>query len=132
MDQSVLVSSGHALIKAMDRDGLPPQLAMWVHNSDTDTWKLWIVPPAAMTDKHEFYRRIAEIISKHRNDLGDISASDIEMVAATHPGVLGIAQFLYAPGLVSAHFSGNMVNGFYVPDGIILRSAIERRAKPRK
>ena len=131
MDQSVLVSSGHALIKALDAAGLSPRLAMWVHSSDTDTWKLWIVPPEGVSDKHEFYRRIAEIIAKQRSELGDLAASDVEMASDTHPGVQGIAKFLHAPGLTSANFSGNRFNGFYLPDGIILRSTFERRTSRR-
>jgi hypothetical protein len=46
MDQNTLVSSGHALVSELDKAGFRPRLAMWVHNTDTDTWKLWIVPPA--------------------------------------------------------------------------------------
>jgi hypothetical protein len=128
LDQAILVSGGHALVKALDAAGIPPRLAMWVHFTDTDTWKLWTVPPNGMLDKREYYRQVAEVIAKNRVELGDLSASDVEMVSEKHPGVQGIGRFLHAPGLTSAHFSGNVFNGFYLPDGIILRSAIERRA----
>jgi hypothetical protein len=131
MDQAVLVSGGQALVKALDADGIPPRLAMWVHSTDTDIWKLWIVPPADMTDKFEFYRRLAQLIAKHRTELGSLSASDVEFATDKHPAVVGVSRFLYAPGLTSAHFSGNRFNGYYLPDGIILRSAFERRAVPR-
>ena len=128
MDQSLLVSGGHTLIRAMDDAGLSPRLAMWVHNTDSDTWKLWMVPPEGVNDKREFYRRIAEIITQHRTDLGDLFAGDIEMVSDTHPAAQGIRKFIHAPGLTTAHFSGNMFNGFYLPDGIILRSSFETPA----
>jgi hypothetical protein len=39
MDQSVLVSSGHALIRELDKAKLAPRFAMWVHNTEPDTWK---------------------------------------------------------------------------------------------
>jgi hypothetical protein len=122
MDQNILVSSGHALVKALDDAGIAPRVAMWVHNTDTDTWKLWIVPPAGFRDKHEFYRRIAEIVSKNHAVLGGIGASDTEMVLETHPAMKGLRQFIRMPGLGSAYFSGNRFNGYYLPDGIILRS----------
>jgi hypothetical protein len=64
MDQGTLVSSGHALVRAMDDAGFRPRLGMWVHNTDTDTWKLWLVPPHGKTDKTDFYRHIAQIVSK--------------------------------------------------------------------
>ncbi len=121
MDQSTLVSSGHALISAMDAAGFGPRLAMWVHSTDTDTWKLWLVPPTGKKDQAEFYRNIVQIVSKHRPQLGDIDASDTEMVLETHPAVRGLSKFIRLPGLGSAHFSGNRFNGYYLPDGIILR-----------
>ena len=131
MDQAVLVSSGHMLVQAMDAVGLAPRLAMWVHFADTDTWKLWIVPPEEVKDKFEFYRRLSELISKNRSALGDLSASDVEYVSDQHPAIKGISRIFYIPGLTSAQFSGNRFNGYYLPDGIILRSAFERRASPR-
>lgn len=122
MDQNVLVGSGHALVRALDRSGFPPRLAMWVHNADTDTWRLWIVPNASMKDKRDFYRRVSEIVSQNRAELGGIDASDTEMVADTHPAVRGLSKIMKAPGLSSISFSGNKFNGFYLPDGIILRA----------
>jgi hypothetical protein len=101
---------------------LQNQPSMWVHNTDTDAWKLWIVPPAGFKDKHEFYRQIAEIVSKNRAALGNIDASDTEMVLDTHPAMIGIGRFLKMGGLGSANFWGNIFNGYYLPNGIILRS----------
>src|SRR5256885_17127606 len=122
MDQEILVKGGHALVKAMDAAGIAPRVAMWVHNTDTDSWKLWIVPPRTMTDKREFYRRIAELISKNQAELAGIDVSETEMVAESHPAMQGIGRFIRAPGLTTVHFTGNRFNGFYLPDGIILRS----------
>ena len=89
MDQNTLVSAGHALVKALDAVGLNPRLAMWVHATDTDTWKLWIVPPVSLNDKQEFYRRVSEVVTKNRADLGGIDASDTEMVLDSHAAVRG-------------------------------------------
>ena len=120
MDQNTLVSSGHALVKAMEAAGFRPRVAMWVHNTDIDTWKLWLVPPAGHKDKADFYRRIAQIVSKHRAELGGIDASDTEMVLDSHPAMQGLGRFMKSPGLGNIRFSGNRFNGFYLPDGIIL------------
>lgn len=115
------MSSGHALVRALDDAGIPPRVAMWVHSSDTNTWKLWIVPDASISDKREFYRRVSEIVSRQRDELGGIDASDTEMVPATHPAMRGLGRFIKAPELSNISFSGNIFNGFYLPDGIILR-----------
>jgi hypothetical protein len=124
MDQSTLVTSGQALVKALDQAGLSPRMAVWVHNNEIDSWKLWLVPPKGMTDKHEFYRRVSEVASKHRTEVGTLSASDTEMVLDTHPAVQGLGRFLKAPNIGSVYFSGNRFNNYYLPDGIILRSNI--------
>ncbi|MFL9827475.1 hypothetical protein [Rhodoplanes sp. SY1] len=124
MDQNVLVSSGQSLVKAMDETGLAPRIAMWVHNSDTDTWKLWIVPPRGLHDKREFYRSVAAIIARNRDTLQSIDASDTEMVPESHPAMKGLGRVIRMPGLGVAHFAGNRFNGFYLPDGIVLRSAL--------
>jgi len=121
MDQSILVTSGHALVKALDDAGLPPRAAMWVHNSDTDTWKLWLVPSEGTVDKREFYRQLSEIVSKKRVELGGIDSSDTKMILDSHPAAKGLRKFIKAPGLESIQFPGNRFNGFYLPDGIILR-----------
>ena len=131
MDQSALVTSAHALMRELDAAGLPPQIAMWVHSSDTDTWKLWIVPPGSIKDKQDFYRQVAQIIAKHRAEIGSLSASDVEMMKITHPAMMGLSQMMRVEGLSSISFSGNRFNGYYLPEGIVLRSDVERRATPR-
>jgi len=122
MDQNVLVSSGHALLSALDKSAVPPRFAMWVHNTESDSWKLWIVPHPSMKDKFAFYRRVSEMISKNRAAFGGMDASDTEMIEAAHPAVKGLRRIVKAPGLNSISFSGNRFDGFYLPDGIILRS----------
>lgn len=121
MDQNTLVSSGHALVKALDNAGIGPRLAMWVHKTDTDTWKLWLVPPIGLHDKHDFYRHISRAISENRADMGGLDTSDTEMVEDTHPAIRGLRGFMRMPGLGSSYFSGNRFNNYYLPDGIILR-----------
>ena len=122
MDQNVLVSSGQALISALDHAGIRSRVAMWVHNTDYDRWKLWIVPPKDIKDKFEFYRRVSEIVSQNRIALGGIDASDTEMVFDSHPAMRGLSGMINAPGINSIHVEANNFNGFFLPDGIIIRS----------
>ena|ERR1700710_472792 len=122
MDQNALVSGGQALVAALDAEGFAPRLAMWVHNTDTDTWKLWLVPPVGERDKADFYRRIAHVVSVNRTKLGGVDASDTEMMVDDHPAVRGLGKFIKMQQLGSTFFHGNRFDGFYVPDGIILRS----------
>jgi hypothetical protein len=123
MDQETLVTGGRALIKALDDSGIRSQFAMWVHNSDTDTWKLWIVPPKELTDKREFYRRVAEVISKDRNSYFGIDIGDTEMKSDAHPVVKNIRLLFGPPGAAIVTFRGrSTMNGFVMPEGICLRA----------
>ena len=91
------------------------------HREDTDTWKLWLVPHKSVTDKRDFYRRLSEIVTKNREELGGVDAADAEMVPDTHPAIQGLGRFIKMTGLGSTHFSNNRFNNFYLPDGIVLR-----------
>jgi predicted dithiol-disulfide oxidoreductase (DUF899 family) len=124
VDTSLLVESGRIFLNILDSEGVKPRAAMWVHNRDTETWRLWIVPPKDIKDKRQFYRRIAEAITKHRAKLPSLEASDTEYVLETHPAIQALSQTFQVKGTSSIYVSDNMLNGFYLPDGIILRMAV--------
>ena len=77
---------------------------------------------ADLKDKLAFYRRISEIVSKNRTVLCGIDASDTEMVLDSHPAMKGLGRLFKMPDLGNVYFSGNSFNGYYLPDGIVLRS----------
>ena len=125
MDTSILVESGRNFLTALDRENVKPRAAMWVHNRDTETWRLWIVPPKDITDKREFYRKVAETISKYSSTLSGLDASDTEFVVDTHPAIKALSRTFKGTNETATIFvSDNMLNGFYLPDGIILRMAV--------
>jgi len=120
MDQETLVKAGHNLIDLLEAEGFSPRAAMWVNNKDADTWRLWIVPPKRYKDKNEFYGLISKVVSKHRDELFGIDASDTEFVLDSHPAIKALGVMIRVEGRGSVFVSDNMVNGFYIPDGIIL------------
>lgn len=124
MDTTTLVTEGQNLIRLLDTNKVKPRGAVWVYSSDTDSWKLWIVPSVAVSDKSEFYRIISETISEHRDQMPTLDVGAIELKSAEHPAVKGLGQFLRMDGLGAATFSNNRFNGFFLPDGVVLRMAI--------
>ena len=127
MDQAVLVSQAQALVRRLDETKVQPRAVMWVHQEDTDTWRLWIVPSSSVTDKREFYRIVAATISAHADEMAGLDVGSTEYVADDHPGMKGMGRFLRMPGVGSVRFSGNRFDDFYMPDGIVIRMDI---AKP--
>lgn len=124
MDKNTLIEEGTRLIRLLDESKLKPRAAMWVYNSETDNWKLWIVPASAVQDKREFYLTLSDIISAHRDELPNFDISSVEFKSDTHPAVKGLGAMVHMDGLGSAHFSNNRFNGFLLPDGIVLRMAV--------
>ncbi|UYW33634.1 hypothetical protein [Methylorubrum extorquens] len=120
MDQNSLVEFGHAVIRSMRDDGISPRAAMWINNTDTQTWKLWIVPPKSLSDKREFYRKMSQIVSAYGDRYPGFDIADIEMIPETHPALKGMSTMFRIPAEVAFSLSGNTFNGFYIPDGILL------------
>jgi hypothetical protein len=66
--------------------------------------------------------RVARILKSNRAEVGDIEAADTELMTDAHPAMKGLKGFIKAPSLHRIAFSGNQFNGYYLPEGIILRA----------
>ncbi len=44
MDQTLLVKAGCRILDSLSSKGALPRAALWVRATDTDIWKLWILP----------------------------------------------------------------------------------------
>jgi hypothetical protein len=124
MDSNLLVTNGTALLRVLDQEAVKPRAALWVQNPETGTWRLWVVPSKLFTDKREFYRVVSEAISKHQDEIQNMDASDTELVSETHPAIDALSKLFRIPGCGSLTVEGNMLNGFYLPNGIIIRMDI--------
>lgn len=124
MDQGTMVKNGQDLVRYLDDTPATPRFAMWVNFSDTDSWKLWIVPAKAMNDKREFYHTVADTISRHRGELGGLDVGMIEFTKETKPVVQSMAKFISMPAIGAANVSGNTFDGIFLPDGVLIRSNI--------
>lgn len=121
MDQGLLVTSGHKLIELLAASGMKIRGAMWVRNPELGTWRLWLVPEKNFKDKREFYRRIAEVISHNRTTVSGIDVSDTEFIQDSHPAMKAMKSLFKVTTGGAIHMSGSQVNGFYLPEGIILQ-----------
>lgn len=124
MDTDILVKEGQKLIGYLDESKVRPRGAVWVYSSDSDSWKLWIVPSQEVTDKREFYRLVAQAITDHRTELPSLDVGLVEFKSADHPVMKGLGRFLHMEGIGAATFSNNRFNGFLLPDGVVLRMAV--------
>ena len=121
MDQDILVKSGHLLIEKLEAKGLKIGGAMWVHNTDIDTWRLWLVPTKKMKDERDFYRRVVETIRENQGEMRGLDASDTELVSPNHPAIKALSRLFKLTGKSSMHLSNNKLDDFYLTDGIVLQ-----------
>jgi hypothetical protein len=124
MDTELLVKDSQNLIRRLDEGKVKPRGAIWVYSSDTDDWRLWIVPAKGLTDKFELYRIVSESISAHRNEMPTIDVSSIDFKTDDHPAIKGLGSFIHMDGVGAVNFKNNRFNGFFLPDGVVIRMAV--------
>lgn len=123
MDQEALVKAAAALISGLEANGTPVRGAMWIHMTETNGWRLWVVGKKDV-DKKEFYAAVASQLPSIEKEYPDFSISDVELKPDTDPSIQALAQFIKAEGLHSVSMSRVMVDGIYTPEGVLLRMAL--------
>jgi len=116
------VAAGHNVVAALDKAGFPVTAAFWLYYSDADLWKLWVATPLAGEDLQKAYLRVGKILSKHADDLV-LDLSRIKLVRPDDLMVRAIGSVIRVKGLSDVRFTSNVVNGIYIEDALIYRTA---------
>src|SRR3990172_7010512 len=104
------VRAAQALVRRLDEADMRPRAALWAYTSDTDSWRLWIVPPVGMSDKREFYLRLADVFAAHGDELAGLDSGEVQFVDAKHPVIQGLCRFVRNDGLSEIRFTSNVLN----------------------
>lgn len=122
-----LIKDAIQLILQLDVGKYKPNKVVWYYYEDVDTWRLIIVSHEfdKMLPKEEplAYKIIAEAINKA--DLSSLSISEVKLLKNDDP-LMGTLGFLIKTGdnnIMQANFSNTTINGIFIKDMIILRSA---------
>jgi hypothetical protein len=118
------VRAAQALVQLLDEAGLPPRAALWTYTSDSDSWRLWVVPPTELKDKREFYLRLADVFAAHASEVAGLDMGEVQFIEAKHPVIQGLGRIFHAEGNGEIRFTNNMLNGYFLPDAIIIRMAV--------
>jgi len=131
MGEKALVESQIAdatrLIQKLDADGNSPSLVAWYFYDDAGEWRLLIAGPAfdALLPKQEpvAYRKLVEAMASL--SLSSLSVSDLKLVGTNSPlpQALRILIRTGLTGIARAHFINTTLNGIFMKEMIILRSA---------
>lgn len=116
------MKEAQALTRALDGTKIAPKAVMITISSETNTWKVWIVPSTDEINKPEFYRIISEIITQ--SNLKNIDSLSVELRPSTNLSVIGISKIVHLKGVGSVNVSKNTYKGALLPDGIVIRMAV--------
>lgn len=122
------IADAIALIKKLDADGFSPSAAIWYYYDDAEEWRLLIAGPAfdALLPKQESlaYRKVAEAMAAI--SLSSLTISNVKIIPSHSalPQALKPLIGTDATGIVRAHFSDTTLNGIFIKEMIVLRSAV--------
>jgi hypothetical protein len=121
------IADSNELIKYLDSSGYQPSFAVWYYYGDADEWRFLIAGEKldGYLPKQEplAYRVIAEAINE--KNLSSINLSEIKIVRSDEP-ITQTVKFLVRTeptGIVRAYFTDTTINGIFVKEMVILRSA---------
>lgn len=122
-----LIDEAIALVKKLDETATPTTFAAWYYYDDADEWRLLIASTALDTllPKQEAvaYRKVIDALSALSP--AALSVSDLKLVATTYP-LLQALKFLVGTGpqgIARVHFRDCTMNGIFIKEVVILRSA---------
>lgn len=125
-----LISDSIELVKNLDNVGATPGLAAWYFYEDADDWRLIIAGSYfdQYLPKQEAlaYQRVSEAISQ--SDLQSLSISLVKLIRTDDPLSKALSFLIGTSpdGLVQASFTDTTLNGIFIKEMLILRSAVKK------
>jgi hypothetical protein len=116
-----------ALTKELDSEGASPTLSVWYFYDDAAEWRLIIAGPTfdALLPKQEpvAYRKVVEAMAA--TSLSSLAISDLKLVRTDNPLPEALRRLVGTGpnGIARAHFTDTSLNGIFIKEMIILRSA---------
>jgi hypothetical protein len=115
------------LIHKLDSIGSSPTTAAWYFYDDADEWRLLLAGPTfdALLPKQEpvAYKNVIEAMSSL--SLASLGISDLKLIETKNP-LPQVLRRLIGTGpknVVQAHFSNTTLNGIFIKEMVVLRSA---------
>lgn len=120
------IDAGLGLIRALDADNFKVSAALWLYNSDLDSWRMIIAYQGPKKDLEKKYLEAATIAANWRSAHPDqpiLDLSKVKITSADDKLIVGLRPAIRIDGLAEVRFSHNTVNGIYVEDALIHRLA---------
>jgi len=122
-----LINDTVNLVKKLDELSDPPTFVAWYYYDDADEWRLLLAGPSIdpLLQKQEpiAYGKVIDALSKTAPSA--LSVSDLKLVPTSY-SLLQALKFLISTGpqgMARAHFRESTLNGIFVKEVLIMRSA---------
>lgn len=122
-----LLEDSMSLVRALDASDTPPTLAVWYFYEDAGEWRLILAGDAfdRLLPKKEAlaYQTVSEAISAA--GLQSLSISLVKLIQSSDPLPRALRVLIGTPpdGIAQAHFSHTTLNGIFIKEMVVLRSA---------
>jgi hypothetical protein len=121
------VADAIALVQKLDAEAAPPSLAVWYFYDDASEWRLLLAGPTydALLPRQEAvaYRKIVDAMAA--TAFSSLSISDVKLINSQSSLPRAIRILIKTPsnGIAQAHFTDTTLNGIFIKEMIVLRSA---------
>jgi hypothetical protein len=127
------ISDSMALVRKLDVTEASPTFAAWYFYHDAEDWRLLIAGPAfdalLPAKESQAYQILAEAMNEL--EVSSMSIADVKLLPSEAPLIQAISVMISTPrdALMRAHFIDNYINGIFLKEMFVLRSAT-RTATP--
>jgi hypothetical protein len=121
-----LIRAGERFVLALDAKGLPPTVAFWMEKDDSPNWVLVLAAPALdALGPWGSYSKLLEVFKPDAPAYAPLEFADVVVLPTSHPVVTGMRNLHHTSrqALSRTWFSGNVLNGFLLPDAMVYRAA---------
>ena len=113
------VNRGLMTVNALDTKGFPVAAALWLFNSERDSWRFILATP-----KLDELGRVAAyeaLISALEGAAFALRAEDISLVSPKDPLMLQMGTAVRVEGIAQTRVTNSSFNGVYIEDALVYR-----------
>lgn len=120
-----MIEAGALLTQKLDELGLPVTVAVWFFMPEINEWRLLFASPSVAAEgPREVYRQIKTAIDSLGPSAESVPFSSIGLIDGNHHIVQLLKSAWHTgPSVARIRFSKNVINGHFIDDALIYRSA---------
>ncbi len=116
-----MIQAGSALLANLDRSRFSVDAALWLYLTEGNQWRLLLATPEVHLDgPRKAYKRLIQAL---RKSAVDVSPVDIAVVDSRDGFIQLLRTAISVQGGSGVRFSRNTINGQFIEDAYIYRTA---------